>query len=204
MVYLVGVQNPHVAIGTSALAVAANAASASFNHARRGNCPMALRLDLCRCWHHRRFLGSTAGKAFDGQRLLFLFAIVMIVVGILMLRRRGMRALPMRMRSARSGQSSRLWSRHRRLLRFLRNGGRVPDRPGLIASTEMAMINAVGTSLVASPAFGLTTALNYALSGLVDWVLAAVFIVGGITGSLPGRAAKRLSGAAISRPSSRR
>ena len=36
MVYLVGVSNPHVAIGTSALAVAANAAMGVFNHARHG------------------------------------------------------------------------------------------------------------------------------------------------------------------------
>src|ERR1700746_1889400 len=31
------------------------------------------------------FGGSTLGKAFDGQRLLFLFAIIMVIVGILML-----------------------------------------------------------------------------------------------------------------------
>lgn len=37
MVYVVGVDNPHVAIGTSALAVAANAAMNLVNHARRGN-----------------------------------------------------------------------------------------------------------------------------------------------------------------------
>src|SRR3546814_1949729 len=33
-------------------------------------------------------LGSTAGKAFDGQKLLFLFALLMVVVGVLMLRGR--------------------------------------------------------------------------------------------------------------------
>src|SRR3546814_16063497 len=33
-------------------------------------------------------LGSTAGKAFDGQTLLFLFALLMVVVGVLMLRGR--------------------------------------------------------------------------------------------------------------------
>ena len=36
MVYLVGVKSPHIAIGTSALAVAANAALGLFNHARNG------------------------------------------------------------------------------------------------------------------------------------------------------------------------
>jgi len=37
MIYLVGVSNPHVAIGTSALAVAVNAAVSLLNHARSGH-----------------------------------------------------------------------------------------------------------------------------------------------------------------------
>ncbi len=37
MVYLVGINNPHVAIGTSALAVAVNAAVNLVSHARSGN-----------------------------------------------------------------------------------------------------------------------------------------------------------------------
>lgn len=47
---------------------------------------------------------------------------------------------------------------------------------------------------LAVTAFGLTTAINYASAGLVDWTLAALFVGGGIIGSLAGtRAAKRLS-----------
>lgn len=37
IVYLVGVRSPHLAIGTSALAVAANAALGLATHARHGN-----------------------------------------------------------------------------------------------------------------------------------------------------------------------
>ena len=41
----------------------------------------------------------------------------------------------------------------------------------------------------------LTTASNYALSGLIDWPLAALFIGGGIIGGLLGtRSAKLLAG----------
>ena len=66
--------------------------------------------------------------------------------------------------------------------------------PGLIGSTGMPILNAVGTSLVAVTAFGLTTAFNYAISGLVNWPLAFVFIAGGVLGSVLGaRLAKRLS-----------
>jgi hypothetical protein len=57
------------------------------------------------------------------------------------------------------------------------------------------MLNAVGSSLVAVSAFGLTTSVNYARSGLIDWPLAAVFIAGGIGGGVIGAmAARRLSG----------
>ena len=78
---------------------------------------------------------------------------------------------------------------------FFGIGGGFLIVPGLIASTDMIMINAVGTSLIAVTAFGLTTAANYALSGLVDWALAAVFILGGIGGGYFGtRLANRLSG----------
>ena len=59
----------------------------------------------------------------------------------------------------------------------------------------MPYTNAVGTSLVAVTAFGLTTAVNYAFSGLVAWGLAAVFVAGGIAGGLYGaRLSRRLSG----------
>ena len=57
------------------------------------------------------------------------------------------------------------------------------------------MLNAVGTSLVAVTAFGLTTAANYALSGFVDWGLAAIFIIGGVIGGMAGtNVARRLAG----------
>lgn len=66
--------------------------------------------------------------------------------------------------------------------------------PGLVAATGMPMINAIGSSLVAVAAFGLTTAVNYAFAGLVDWPIAFVFIAGGVLGGVLGAAlARRLS-----------
>ena len=40
--------------------------------------------------------------------------------------------------------------------------------------------------MVAVLAFGLTTAASYAISGLVDWPLTAVFIGGGLVGGYIG------------------
>lgn len=196
IVYLVGVRDPHVAIGTSALAVAANAAMGLVSHWRIGNVKWRCATVFALTGIAGAAIGSTLGKTFDGQKLLFFFALVMIVVGVLMLRRRGHVGNP-EVKLAREnagkltlfGLSTGLFSG------FFGIGGGFLIVPGLIAATGMPMLNAVGSSLVAVTAFGLTTAGNYALSGFVDWPLALIFIVGGFLGSLSGtRAAKHLSG----------
>ncbi len=78
---------------------------------------------------------------------------------------------------------------------FFGIGGGFLIVPGLIGATAMPLINAIGSSLVAVTAFGLTTAASYAVSGLVDWPLAILFIIGGALGGLLGiKLAHRLSG----------
>lgn len=196
MVYLVGVPNPHVAIGTSALAVAVNAATGLANHARAGTVKWRCALVFAASGVAGAFAGSSAGKTFDGERLLFLFALVMIVVGALMLRgrkREGDASVILGRENAPKlvgyGAGAGLFSG------FFGIGGGFLIVPGLVAATRMPMINAVGSSLVAVTAFGLTTAANYAFSGLVDWLLAAAFIAGGVAGGFLGAGvAKRLSG----------
>ncbi|WP_343342813.1 sulfite exporter TauE/SafE family protein [Sphingomicrobium sp. XHP0239] len=192
MVYLVGVREPHVAIGTSALAVAANAALGLGGHARAGNVQWREGLVFAAAGVIGAAGGSTLGKAFDGQGLLFLFAILMIAIAVLMLRRgdrgSGQRAKfePVRLALFGLGAGA--------LSGFFGIGGGFLIVPALIAASGIAMLGAVGTSLVAVTAFGLTTAVNYALSGLVDWSLAGLFIAGGLLGSTAGtRAARTLS-----------
>ncbi len=198
MLYLVGVANPHVAIGTSALAVAASAVASLASHARARTVKWRCGLPYAAAGVIGATLGSTVGKAVDGQRLLFVFAIVMFAVGIMMIRRRNHVGTPDADYSRRNaprllgfGLSTGVFSG------FFGIGGGFLIVPGLIASTGMPMINAVGTSLVAVTAFGLTTALSYASSGLVDWWLAGVFALGGLAGGRGGTAlARRLAGTA--------
>ena len=196
MVYLVGVPSPHIAIGTSALAVAANAATGLASHARAHTVKWRFGAVYAAAGIVGALIGSTAGKAFNGQKLLFLFALVMVVVGVLMLRGRKAGGDPSAECTRQNapkvggfGFGTGLFSG------FFGIGGGFLIVPGLVASTRMPMINAVGTSLVAVTAFGLTTAANYALSGLVDWPLAGIFIVGGVAGGISGTMlARRLSG----------
>ncbi len=196
MVYFVGVKNPHLAIGTSALAVAANALIGLANHARAGNVNWRCGGAYAVAGVIGAFAGSSLGKAFDGQKLLFLFALLMLVVAGLMFRGRGNEGVEGVVcnrdnfpKVASFGLGTGVLSG------FFGIGGGFLIVPGLIASTSMTIYRAIGTSLVAVSAFGLTTALNYAASGLLDWGIAGSFIVGGVLGSALGtRAAKRLSG----------
>lgn len=196
MVYVVGVANPHIAIGTSALAVAVNAATGLASHARAHTVKWRCGGMYAAAGIVGAFAGSTLGKAVDGQKLLFLFALLMIAVGVLMIRGRKAQGDPTAQctrtnapRVLGFGLGSGAFSG------FFGIGGGFLIVPGLIASTHMPIVNAVGTSLVAVTAFGLTTALNYAASGLVDWTLAGIFIAGGAAGGLVGTAAaRRLSG----------
>lgn len=192
MVYLVGVTSPHVAIGTSALAVAANAGANLIPHARQGTIKWRCAGMYALAGVLGAYGGSTLGKAFDGQHLLFLFAMLMLVVGALMLRNRGNLGDPdVQCRRENAPKVIAYGSATGLFSGFFGIGGGFLIVPGLMASTGMPMINAVGSSLVAVTAFGLTTALNYAFSGLVDWGLAATFIGGGIIGGVTGAAASR-------------
>lgn len=196
LVYVVGVENPHIAIGTSALAVAINALIGLLSHARGGSVKWRCGGMYAAAGIVGAAFGSSAGKAFDGQKLLFLFALVMIVIGIKVLHTRrdfGRPDVVCQRQNAPKvfgfGLGTGLFSG------FFGIGGGFLIVPGLIAATGMPMLNAVGTSLVAVTAFGLTTTFNYAVSGLVDWGLAAVIIAGGAIGSLGGALiARRLSG----------
>jgi uncharacterized membrane protein YfcA len=192
MVYLVRVRDPHVAIGTSALAVAANAAFGLFSHHRIGNVKWRCALVFAVSGIVGAAIGSTLGKAFDGQKLLFLFALVMIVVGVLMLRRRSHVGDAAVMLGRENAGKLTLFGFATGLFSGLFGiGGGFLIGPALIAATGMPMLTAVGSSLVAVTAFGLTTALNYAISGLVDWPLAFLFVLGGLVGSLAGTKAAR-------------
>ncbi len=195
MMYVVGVPSAHLAIGTSALAVAANAFTNLLGHARLGNVKWRCAGFFSAGGILGAFLGSSAGKLVDGQKLLVLFAFLMLLVGVMMLRKRNAEGdenaqcvLQNAPKVVGIGGLAGAFSG------FFGIGGGFLIVPGLIAATGMPIIYAIGSSLVAVTAFGLTTALNYAASGYADWALAGIFIGGGIIGGQAGAYfAKRLS-----------
>lgn len=187
LLYVVGVANPHMAIGTSALAVSMNAFANLIPHARRGNVKWPCAIVFAVAGVAGATAGAALGKVTDAQVLLPLFAVLMIVVGALMLRPR---------KSEGDGNVRLNAQNAPRLLAmglgvgavsgFFGIGGGFLIVPGLIAASGMTMIQAVGSSLFSVGAFGATTAASYALDGLVDWRIALLFIGGGIIGGIIG------------------
>ena len=195
MVYVVGVPEAHVAIGTSAIAVAANAAVNLSNHARGGTVVWSCALMFAAAGILGALGGSILGKMMDGQRLLALFAMLMLVIAALMLKTRSRIGQPdVRMNWSNMPAIAGLGLATGTLSGFFGIGGGFLIVPALMLATGMPIMNAVSSSLVAVTAFGLTTAASYAWSGLISWELAGLFIAGGIAGGLIGtRFAKLLS-----------
>ncbi len=193
MVYVVGVPDAHVAIGTSALAVAANAAMNLSNHARGGTVRWSCALTFAAAGVAGAFLGSIAGKMIDGQKLLALFALLMLAIAALMLKTRARVGLPdarMNWTNMPAVVALGLWTGT--LAGFFGIGGGFLIVPALMLATGMPIMNAISSSLVAVTAFGLTTAASYAYSGLISWQLAGLFIAGGLAGGLIGTRSARL------------
>ncbi len=196
MIYVVGVASPHIAIGTSALAVALNAAANLLSHARAGTVKWSCAGVFAAAGVAGAFGGSSLSKIVDGRHLLALFAVLMLVVASVMFFRR-----------ASGGDAGVHLNRSNfpkllvfgagtgALSGFFGIGGGFLIVPGLMFATGMPIINAIGSSLLAVTTFGATAAFNYSLSGLVSWRLAATFILGGILGGLiGGRLAHALHG----------
>jgi uncharacterized protein len=195
MVYVVGVPEPHVAIGTSAIAVAANAAVNLSNHARGGTVVWSCALTFAAAGIAGALAGSILGKMMDGQKLLALFALLMLVIAVLMLKTRSRIGLPdVQMTLANTPAILGLGLATGTLSGFFGIGGGFLIVPALMLATGMPIMNAISSSLVAVTAFGLTTAASYAWSGLISWGLAGLFVAGGIAGGLIGtRSARQLS-----------
>ncbi|WP_010542886.1 sulfite exporter TauE/SafE family protein [Sphingomonas elodea] len=200
LVYVVGIGSPHAAIGTAAVAVTVSALASLLGHARAGRVKWRCAGVFAVSGMIGAALGAELGKAFDGKRLLVLFGLLMIGVGLSMLRKRRATEAP-DVRLTRSSAATLL----PRLVPmglavglaagFFGIGGGFLIVPGLILATAMPLPFAIGTSLVVVSALGVTTATSYALSGLVDWSVAAMLIIGGVGGTLAGISLGNMLGA---------
>lgn len=196
MVYLVGVPDPHIAIGTASVSVAVSAAVNLVLHARNGLVKWPCASVFAVAGMAGAALGSTLGKAMESRTLLGLFALLMIAVGISMLRKPGAGGgdPAIRLTSSNTPKLIGMGLSVGGLSGFFGIGGGFLIVPGLMRATNMPIINAVGSSLLSVTAFGATTAVSYGLSGWIDLPLAFAFVGGGMAGGFAGtKSAARLT-----------
>ena len=187
LIYVVGMRSTHMAIGTSALAVSVNAFANLISHSRAGNVKWPCAFVFALSGVAGAAAGAALGKMVDGQKLLFVFGLVMVAVALAMLRPgapQGNSAVRIdamiAMRLVVTGLVVGLISG------FFGIGGGFLIVPAIMLGSGMATLNAVGSSLLSVGAFGLTTAVSYATASLVDWHVAAFFVAGGVGGGLAG------------------
>jgi uncharacterized membrane protein YfcA len=187
LIYAVGMKDAHVAIGTSALAVSVNAFANLISHARAGTVKWPCAIVFAVAGIGGATLGALLARHVDGQHLLFLFGLMMLAVSAGMFGRRAARGDPLvhidpgiAIRLVATGLVVGFLSG------FFGIGGGFLIVPAIMLGSGMATINAIGSSLVSVGLFGLTTAATYAVAGLVDWPVAAIFVLGGVAGGLVG------------------
>ncbi|KCZ90747.1 sulfite exporter TauE/SafE family protein [Hyphomonas johnsonii] len=192
LLYFVGVTDPHIAIGTSAAAVAAIALFSLLGHWRGG----AVKWPCASVFAASGFVGSLAGstiaKQIDGSQLLLAFSVAMAVIAVSMFRKPRSAGNPdvqlsptMVLRLAPLGLAVGMAAG------FFGIGGGFLIVPGLMLATGMTMANATASSLVSVALFGGATSANYALSGMVDGWLVLILLAGGALGGLAGIAIAR-------------
>ena len=196
LLYVVGVADPHVAIGVAAAGVALNALTALAGQARAGRVRWPCATLFAVTGAAGAWAGSSLAKAIDGHQLLLIFAVAMAAVGVSMLRPRAIVVRPEpRLTWAMSPRIGLAGAGVGSAAGFFGIGGGFLIVPGLMASTGMSLATAQATSLLSVAAFGATTAGNYALSGWVDPGLVAAMTVGGVVGTLAGLPLARRLGA---------
>lgn len=199
LLYLGGVRDPHIAIGTASAAVAANAIFNLGGHWRAGRIKWPCAIAFAISGLAGSIAGSTLAKAIDGQHLLLAFAAAMAAIGLSMFRRTVSEGDP----DVRISMRLVMHLIPLGLLTgfaagFFGIGGGFLIVPGLMLATGMTMASATASSLLSVAIFGAATSANYALSGLVDWRLAGLLLLGGVVGGVVGLSiAKRLSAHAL-------
>lgn len=192
LLYLGGVSDPHVAIGTASAAVAANALFNLLGHWRGGKIKWPCATAFALAGLAGSYAGSSVAKLISGQHLLLGFALAMAAIGAAMLRKPRSEgdphvhiSLKLVLRLAPLGLLTGFAAG------FFGIGGGFLIVPGLMLATGMTLANATASSLLSVSLFGAATSANYAASGLVDWPLAGLLLAGGVMGGIAGLFAAR-------------
>ncbi len=188
LIFLVGVEDIHTAVGTSAAAVAIIALLGLFGHWRRGQVNWPCAILFSSGGLVGAILGSTVGKTTNDNWLLLGFAAVMLVTGLSMFKKSW--------GETNAGKSALKRSVILKLFPtgffvgtaagFFGIGGGFLVVPALMLAARIGVGSAIASSLLSIALFGATTSTNYAISGLLDLYLILYLMAGGTIGGLIG------------------
>lgn len=190
LIYVVGMRDPHLAIGTSAFAVGMTAITSMVNHWKRGNVRIKEGLAFALPGVAGTIAGAQLGLLTPANSLLLIFAAFMVMMGLRMLWKKPLgshhviddhgRVLVQKKQITMTGFLVGVAAG------YFGIGGGFLVVPTLMHAAGLNIIQAVGTSLLSVSLFGLSTAGRYFMAGNVDLFLAFLFVAGGVPGSLIG------------------
>lgn len=201
LVYVLGL-DPKEAIATSLLVVGVTAAAALWQHARAGNVRWRTGLAFSAAASAGAFAGGRAAGLFSGTALLLIFATLMLVTAVAMLRGRKVpaeaappaapasRALKIALEGAVVGFVTGL----------VGAGGGFLVVPALVLLGRVPMHEAVGTSLLVIALKSFAAFAGHAGHVPIDYALTGLVTGAAVLGSLGGtRIARRLDPASLRR-----
>ncbi|MCV0410501.1 sulfite exporter TauE/SafE family protein [Nitrosopumilus sp.] len=189
LMYVVGVKDIHVAIGTSALAIGIIALIHLFSHRKNRNLEIKKGIKFAFPGIVGTLIGSQLGLWTSSEYLLIMFAAFMAAIGVMMMKKKITKIettgghsvlflvkknLPL------SGFSVGMLSG------YFGIGGGFLIVPTMMYSGGLNIMQSIATSLVSVSSFGLVTAGRYFVSGNVDVIIAMLVIVGGVLGGYFG------------------
>lgn len=193
LLYFVKVGDPHVAIGTTAAAIAVTALVNLISYARAG---------LVRWRTSGVFAAAGMGGAFAGSRwslhvdggavMLPLAAMVALVALLMFSRTQAVQDVALApVASTRGFATAGAGAAVGGVAGFFGISGGFLSVPALHYIARVPMLEAVASSLLSVVVFGATTAVNYAVAGKVDVPLALALVAGGIVGGHAGMGAAK-------------
>ena len=195
LIFVVGVTDTHVAIGTAAAAVAVNAMAGLLAQARAGRVKWPCAITFGLAGLAGSLLGAALARQVDGGTLLYWFALAMIAIaGSMLLPRRSEGDPAVRLTAPMVWKLAPIGLLAGLAAGFFGIGGGFLIAPGLMAATGMTLAHAGASSLVSVALFGGATSLSYAAAGQLAWPLFGALVAGGGAGTLAALPlAKRLA-----------
>ena len=188
LLYVVGLRDTHLAIGTSALAVGAIAGTIFLTQRKSGDICIKKGLLFAVPGILGTIVGAQLGLLTSPENLLLFFGGFMVIVGLLMLSENSLKEM------SATTKNLIILKKNISITGFFVGivagyfgiGGGFLIIPSIMYSGSLNIVQAIGTSMISVGSFGATTATRYLIAGQVDLIVTGLLIIGGLIGGLFG------------------